>query len=148
MFVKARATWSIPHDDYCNVGGKQKTRTATLPIGIRQPVSVQLGNGAFCFRPDQENESQSRRNMIGVLALGWMYIFSAELVDRRIQENATIAYTNSRAEVTSENKFHNAIDIGNVDGKAARWWSAILAPNKGWKATIFQNGDDDPFLSP
>lgn len=71
------------------------------------------------------------------------------MVDRRLHEKAAMTYTHSRAEITSlEDGAHDVIDIGDVDEQAARWWSAILAPAQGWKATIFQNDEEDPFVSP
>lgn len=148
LFVRAQATWSASKESDCGVGGRQKTRAASLAIGVRQPASTCLGNEAFCASPSQEDGPSSRRNMVGVLTLGWLYIFSAEMVDRRLHENAAMAYTHSRAEVASlEGGVHGVVDIGDVDEQAARWWSAILAPDQGWKATIFQN-DEDPFVSP
>ncbi|RJE26825.1 hypothetical protein PHISCL_00850 [Aspergillus sclerotialis] len=148
LFVKARVTWSVPEEGDCGVCEKHKIRPAALPTGIRQPASIRLGNDNFCVKSDQEDVS-SRQNMVGVLALGWLYIFSAEIVERGLQKNATMVYTNSRAEITSlEDDFHDVIDIGDVDQETARWWTAILAPEQGWKATVFQADHEDPFVSP
>ncbi|KAN0076313.1 hypothetical protein V8E54_006455 [Elaphomyces granulatus] len=37
------------------------------------------------------------------------------------------------------------IDIGCVSSDVARWWAAILAPNRGWKTVISQQEDGDYF---
>lgn len=59
---------------------------------------------------------------MGVLILGWLYIFSAEIVNRRLHENAAIVYTHSRAEVASlEGRVHGVVDISDIDEQAVRW---------------------------
>ncbi|KAJ5219967.1 hypothetical protein N7468_009171 [Penicillium chermesinum] len=39
------------------------------------------------------------------------------------------------------------VDIGKADERAARWWAAILAPSKGWKATVTQRNGTS-YISP
>lgn len=68
-----------------------------------------------------ENEEFSRSNFIGILALGWSYIFSAQLIERQRQDNASMAYTSTVAEVrSSKDNAGDLIDIGHVSKEATR----------------------------
>lgn len=121
-------------------------RAASVPIGVRQPTSLCFGNDVFSLDMNEKSGPGLQRNMVSVLVLGWLYIFSAEMVER-MQENSTLVYTNSRAELTSSDEAHGVIDVGDVNENAARWWAAILSPSEGWRATILKKGEDQ-FISP
>lgn len=149
LSLEGQATWVVAEDGDCGIVGMQKSRTSSLAIGVREPAPLRFGNVAFCSRLDHGSYSCSQRNMVGVLALGWLYILSAELVDREIVDTATISYTDSRAETVSpQDATLDAIDIGKVDLETARWWSAVLAPGQGWTAVILPDHHGSPFLSP
>lgn len=47
----------------------------------------------------------------------------------------------------AEDRSSIKVDIGKVDEKAARWWTAILAPSQGWKAIITQKNGTS-YISP
>lgn len=121
-------------------------RVASVPIGVQRPTSLCFGNDVFSLDMNEKNGQGLQRNMVSVLVLGWLYIFSAEMVER-IQEDSTLVYTDSRAELTSSDEVHDVIDVGDVNEDAARWWAAILSPSRGWRATILQKGKDQ-FISP
>lgn len=121
-------------------------RVASVPIGVQRPTSLCFGNDVFSLDMNEKNGQGLQRNMVSVLVLGWLYIFSAEMVER-IQEDSTLVYTDSRAELTSSDEVHDAIDVGDVNEDAARWWAAILSPSGGWRATILQKGKDQ-LISP
>lgn len=96
--MRAQATWEIPEGSDCGVRGKRKVRTTSLPIIIQRPTPLYFRNDAFSSVLSEKSDPGLRRNMIGVLVLGWLYIFPAEMVERGSQENSTLVYTDSRAE--------------------------------------------------
>lgn len=147
LYLRTQTTWEIPEGSDCGVGGKRKVGTTSLPIGIQRPTPLCFRNDAFSSVSSEKGDPGLRRNMIGVLVLGWLYIFSAEMVERGSQENSTLVYTDSRAELTTSDEVHDAIDIGDVDEDAVRWRSAIASSNPGWKAIIRHDGKN-VFISP
>lgn len=80
LYLRARATWRIPKGGDCGVCEKQKTRAASLPIGVQRPIPLRFGNDAFSSERSEKSKPYLRRNMIGLLVLRWLYIFSAEMV--------------------------------------------------------------------
>lgn len=47
LYLRAEATWKILKGSDCGVCEKQKTRAASLPIGVQRPMSHRFGNNAF-----------------------------------------------------------------------------------------------------
>ncbi|KAL5592786.1 hypothetical protein FOBRF1_013094 [Fusarium oxysporum] len=86
---------------------------------------------------------------IGVLALAWAYALSARWTCL-IADATPIEYTSSKARWATDQLTHDEkssiVELGLIDEDAARWWSAVLAPEQGWKASI-PNGKYQ-FLSP
>ncbi|PYH86702.1 hypothetical protein BO82DRAFT_412442 [Aspergillus uvarum CBS 121591] len=146
LYLRAQTTWKVADGGDCGVGGKQKTRAAAVPIGVQRPTPLRFGNDDFSVAERDIDKPGVQCNMITVLVLAWLYIFSAELVER-MQGGSTLAYTDSGAEVTSLDDTCNAIDVGNVDENAARSWAAILSPSPVWRSTIMHSGCSR-FLSP
>ncbi|RDK43404.1 hypothetical protein M752DRAFT_326235 [Aspergillus phoenicis ATCC 13157] len=66
-------------------------------------------------------------------------------------ENSSMQYTSFQTEYSDESLPNvsqvHVVDIGEVDESVARWWSALLALNEGWKATVKQTPQGD-FLAP
>ncbi|KAM5449989.1 hypothetical protein McanCB56680_001916 [Microsporum canis] len=147
LYIRAEGVWVVSDGGGCGIGGKQKIRAASLPIGVRRPTPVCLKNDAFHkgVRVDGAHEV----NIIGVLALGWSYIFSAELIKRQGSGSSSLYYTDSTAEIChgEAEAIGNIIDVGCVSAQAARWWASLLAPGLGWKATVLQS-DGVRYISP
>jgi hypothetical protein len=110
---------------------------------------LQVGNDTatpFTFAEDTFSswngigeENCTGANYLGILAIGWCYVLSAQLVEMQ-GEKASMQYTDSKAGYNNEglqysSKVH-VVDVGEVDESVARWWSAILAQNEGWKAIV------------
>ena len=78
---------------------------------------------------------------MAVLVLAWAYVLSArwaEIIPRAsaIEYLESVAPWNAKWTGEEHGSLITAVDVGNVNDKAARWWSAILAPGQGWKARI------------
>ncbi|KAL1982515.1 hypothetical protein VTN96DRAFT_1240 [Rasamsonia emersonii] len=92
-------------------------------------------------------------NYLAILVLAWAYILSARWLE--MQQSTwslkgtspicnPVRYLEPRAQWAdslSQNQTDCIdIDLGTVDGSAARWWAAILAPGEGWCASITHDG--------
>lgn len=68
-------------------------------------------------------EKNCGANYLGILAIGWCYILSAQLVERH-GDGASMKYTTFKVAHYPDTE---TIDVGEVDGNITRWWYAILA---------------------
>lgn len=80
---------------------------------------------------------------VPILVLAWAYILSARWAE--LIPGAEISdYNSHQAQLNSANGPHRlendgnyvVVDIGDVDDAAARWWTAVLAPDGGWNASL------------
>ncbi|KIH87519.1 hypothetical protein SPBR_05121 [Sporothrix brasiliensis 5110] len=90
------------------------------------------------------------RNFIGVLALAWSYILSARWAEVMpgpctLTYNEEMVAKNSPEESPAENGAI-VVDIGETSSDEARWWSAVLAEDHGWRATMTFDGE--AFVAP
>ncbi|KMQ41313.1 hypothetical protein HL42_7998 [Trichophyton rubrum] len=147
LYIRAEGVWVVSDGGECGIGGKQKIRAASLPIGVRRPTPVCFKNAAFHKGAGVGGAHEV--NIIGTLALGWSYIFSAALIERQGSGLSSLDYTDSIAEMCygKAEVIGNMIDVGCVSAQAARWWGSILAPGQGWKATVLQS-DSACYISP
>lgn len=101
LYLEAELTWVVPETGGCGCGidGKQKTREVSLSIGIPQPISLSFRNDTFSAWPGTEHEQKDGVNLIGILALSWSYIFSAQLVERQGQGGTGVIHTSAMAEI-------------------------------------------------
>jgi hypothetical protein len=93
------------------------------------------GNSSYCswFANDD--------NYLAVLILAWSYILSArwtELMPEICSLEYTQAFTPHSKAMNNTEQAQDAvhIDIDYADEQEARWWSAILSPGQGWRATM------------
>ncbi|KAG2416421.1 hypothetical protein HFD88_007636 [Aspergillus terreus] len=87
-----------------------------------------------------------KEDHLSILILAWAYILSARWAE--VMPGATVQYTASQATwVNGESVDESiAVDVGDVQDDAARWWTAVLAPMPGWQA--FLTCEDTQFLCP
>ncbi|RAL16165.1 uncharacterized protein BO97DRAFT_421390 [Aspergillus homomorphus CBS 101889] len=101
LYSRAEATWKVPKANYCAICDKQKTRAASVPIGVQKPAPLRFGNDVFSLTGDVRSDMSIRQNLISAFVFGWLYVFSAEMVER-MQEDSHLVYTDSRAELTAD----------------------------------------------
>jgi len=99
-----------------------------------------LRQSTFAFARECEEEDCH----ITLLILAWSYILSARWAEifpgaSRPEYSSCEAEwdnkTNSPGKATNGSST-SIIDLGDIDDDAARWWSAVLAPEGGWNASI------------
>ncbi|KAL8935431.1 MAG: hypothetical protein Q9211_004706 [Gyalolechia sp. 1 TL-2023] len=151
LFLEAHSTFGLATNGGCTVSDIIKTIPALLQLGIQSPTPVDWNGTSFRRWVGIQGENTTR-NYISILALGWAYILSVRLLEMQGQGGAEIAYTRSMAtgympEAGDRVATAITVDIGDVDDHAARWWAAILAPGKGWKAIVSRT-EDVVYLSP
>ena len=151
LCVEAYSTWHITDNASCDLLGKEKTIPGLIQIGIQSPVRCTFAGLGFRRWVGTTDEERNRPGYLGILALGWSYILSARSVEMQ-DEGAEIMYTNSIApgfhhEIKPRRAQAVTVDIGDVDGKVARWWAAIMAPGEGWKAVVSRK-DSVEYLAP
>lgn len=90
------------------------------------------------------------RNYVAVLALAWSYILSARWAEV-MPGPCTLTYGEEPVVKSSGKQVpveHDTVvvDVGEVGPDEARWWSAILAEDHGWRATMSVDGET--FIAP
>ncbi|KAI9715647.1 MAG: hypothetical protein M1812_005799 [Candelaria pacifica] len=150
--VRTHSTWCVADDGGCGVGGIAKTRPASLQLGVRAPISLALTGTSFCSWIGVEGERSNTGNFVAILALGWSYILSAQLVEMQGQDGAELVYMDRTARGYSLDEADLGaatirVNVGAVDEEAARWWAAVLAPGQGWQAIVSRT-NSATYLSP
>ncbi|KAJ5176559.1 uncharacterized protein N7482_002436 [Penicillium canariense] len=137
----ASSTWRLLGDSGCDAEVKKETTRHTwVQIGTGRPTPYSFCGNIFSYWIGTTTEKATGPNYLGILAIGWCYILSAELVAKQ-GGSAVMRYTDSRADILGEGPYNPSeevhfIDVGEVDERTARWWSAILAKREGWQAIV------------
>ncbi|PKY08595.1 hypothetical protein P168DRAFT_286710 [Aspergillus campestris IBT 28561] len=150
ILTAASSTMRPTDDAACGVGETLKVTRAALLMGVRAPISCNWTGASFGQEAMADDGSRGRPNYVGVVSLAWSYILSVRLLELQKHDGAEAEYTNSTASWCSSHDVcapgsASTINIGNVDAHAARWWAAILAPGRGWKVIITQQGNEAYF---
>ncbi|UKZ85030.1 uncharacterized protein TrAFT101_000908 [Trichoderma asperellum] len=95
-----------------------------------QPTSCEIsGHSSF-----QVSDSES--NGLAFMFLAWSYILCVFLLE---EQRIPVIYEDAAApsgdETPTSNEF--IVDLGDASNEEYRWWSTLLSPGQGWKATRF-----------
>lgn len=152
LCCEASSIWTLPADQDCGKLKKQTSHHTFVQVGTAAATSFGFTESAFSPWNGMSEEHSNVPNYLGILALGWCYVLSAQLVEMR-GDDSSMQYTQTQYPTGYSNESLpdisqvHVIDVGEVDESVARWWSAILAPNEGWKATVKQTPQGG-FLAP
>lgn len=147
LFAECRSAW--------RVGRSPCDRTDlelvdNILLGVSVPViSTFDDNTEFETWPGVEGYSaqpEVKSNYIATLAYCWTYIISARWAEL---QNGQCQYLASQAPVHQQitpHTSHHHVRIDNATPAEARWWSAVLAPGRGWSAVISTKSQD--YMSP
>jgi hypothetical protein len=140
-FVTASSIWgSSSKVPACNHDLPQFKRPVEIGLTVKDPIPLMLSEMT------RENSSYGSwfandDNYLAVLILAWSYILSArwtELMPEICSLEYTQAFTPYSKAMNNTEQAQNTvhIDIDYTDEQEARWWSAILSPGQGWRATM------------
>ncbi|KAB8272935.1 hypothetical protein BDV30DRAFT_239017 [Aspergillus minisclerotigenes] len=132
---EASSTGRLVGNSDCEAVKKERTKPALVQIGTGSTIPYSFCGKVFSHWIGMATEKGTGPNYLGILAIGWCYILSAQLIEMQ-GSSAVMRYTDSLADCvggrpssTSEEAYY--IDVGEVDARIARWWSAILAKREG-----------------
>lgn len=78
--------------------------------------------------------SDSKSNGLAFMFLAWSYILCVFLLE---EQRVSVVYEDAAApsdeDTPTSNEF--TVDLGEASDEEHRWWSALLSPGQGWKAT-------------
>lgn len=150
LCVQASCTWRLAWDFDCDGIKKETTIPTLLQIGTITAIPYGFQGNIFSHWIGTTTEKRTGPNYLGILTIGWCYVFSARLVEMR-GEGASVRYTSSQASYFCESLHDlpeiHVVDVGDAESDVVRWWSAILAQHEGWKAIVKQTTSGE-YLAP
>ena len=152
LFLEGYSKWSVSSSGTsCELKSTKKSGLRTACIGVSQPSTCDLSDGDMPEWAGFQSLPHSPGNYLSVFVLGWSHVFPARLVGlRQMSANDRVAYTDAMTQLSvggphSSNGSFN-LDLGNTEPGEIRWWTAILAEGRGWKATLAR--DEREYFSP
>ena len=131
--------WHITGSKDCEASGKaMQFPSVQLRLLIRAPTKVTLRGDSF--RAWTECEGNDQPNLLAVLVPAWSYILSARLVELQGQDGSRIVYTKTTAPLYQSDEIVSSfpLDVGDVDPRIIRWFTAVLAPGRGFRVALLQ----------
>ncbi|KAK3293703.1 uncharacterized protein B0H64DRAFT_218660 [Chaetomium fimeti] len=139
LLATGTSTWSPGHCDR-DRDLPPFQRRYSIPVTVRRPIAVSIEHSPEHFPTwfgDQGNH-------VGILTLAWAYVLAARWTEI-VPGETVLEYTESRAAWEAPAAGHDGgemvVNLGPVSDGAARWWTAILAPGRGWTADMRHQGD-------
>lgn len=80
--------------------------------------------------------SDSKSNGLAFMFMAWSYILCVFLLE---EQRVPVVYEDAAAPSDYETPVSDdfMVDLGDASDEEYRWWSALLSPGQGWKATRF-----------
>lgn len=137
--VSGRTTWRASRGP-CDLPSFQEEMV--LHVASNCPTTIVFNSGPHSTTSFLDHIAKESTH-IPILMLAWAYILSARWAE--LIAGADISYYDChQAQPFSDNGPHEledddnsvVVDIGNVDDAAAKWWTAVLAADGGWDASI------------
>lgn len=137
--VRGRTTWRTSRGT-CDLSPFQEEMV--LQVASDWPTTMVFSSSPYSATEFLKNVT-TELNHVPVLMLAWAYILSARWAE--LIPGATLSgYESHQAQLDPGNWPHGQedddsivfVDIGDVDDGAARWWTAVLAAEPGWCASI------------
>jgi hypothetical protein len=125
-------------------------RTVQIGLTAKDPILLTMSDNTQEV-PGYGSWFVSGENYLPVLILAWSYILSARWVELMpticsLEYTQAFAPHSKPAHSTDQDQNTVHIDIDYADEMEARWWSAVLSPGQGWRATMHL--EHSTFLAP
>jgi len=131
--------WHITGSKNCEASGKPiQIPPVQLRLLIRAPTKVTLRGNSF--RAWTEFEGNDQPNLLAILVLAWSYILSARLMELQGRSGSQMVYTRTTAPLYQGDEIVSSfpVDVGDVDSRTVRWFTAVLAPGRGFRVALLQ----------
>lgn len=137
--VRGKTTW-VTSRGPCDLPSFQEE--IVLQVASNCPTTIVFSSGPHSTSSFLNHIATDNAH-VPILVLAWAYILSARWAE--LIPGAHISYYNSHtAQPNSgggphgleDDDNHVVVDIGDADDAAARWWTAVLAADGGWDASI------------
>ncbi|OTA02119.1 hypothetical protein A9Z42_0024460 [Trichoderma parareesei] len=105
-------------------------------LGIKRRWDLMKHDLTECEVSDRSSFgfSDSESNGLAIMFLAWSYILSVFLLE---EQKASFVYEEADAssgpELSAAGEF--TVDLDDASDEEYRWWSALLSPGQGWKAS-------------
>jgi hypothetical protein len=105
-------------------------------LGIKRRWDLMKHDLTECEVSDRSSFgfSDSESNGLAIMFLAWSYILSVFLLE---EQKASFVYEEADAssgpELSAAGEY--TVDLGDASDEEYRWWSALLSPGQGWKAS-------------
>lgn len=129
--------WHITGSKNCEASGKPiQIPPVRLRLLIRTPTNVTLRGNSF--RSWTEFEMIDQPNLLAILVLAWSYILSARLMELQGRNGSQMVYTQTTAPLYQGDEIVSSflLDVGDVDSRTVRWFTAVLAPGRGFRVAL------------
>ncbi|KAL7818893.1 hypothetical protein V8C44DRAFT_182976 [Trichoderma aethiopicum] len=105
-------------------------------LGIKRRWDLMKHDLTECEVSDRSSFgfSDSESNGLAIMFLAWSYILSVYLLE---EQKTSFVYTEATATSGTASSADNeiTIDLGDASDEEYRWWSTLLSPGQGWKAS-------------
>ncbi|KAL9123813.1 MAG: hypothetical protein Q9217_006796 [Psora testacea] len=133
------SNWRVTGSTICEASEKSiQIPPVQLRWVIGAPTKVTLSGNSFRSWSEFKGDDQS--NLLAILVLVWSYILSARLMELQGQGESRLVYTQSRAPLYQAHESVSGflLDVGDVATRELRWFTAILAPESGFRFSPLQ----------
>ncbi|RAQ67017.1 hypothetical protein COH20_008362 [Aspergillus flavus] len=94
---EASSTWRLIGNSDCEAVKKERTKPALVQIGTASTIPYSFCGKVFSQWIGMTAENATGPNYLGILAIGWCYILSAQLIEMQ-GSSAIMRYTDSLAD--------------------------------------------------
>jgi len=131
--------WHITGYKNCEASGKPiQIPPVQLRLLVRAPTNVTLRGNSF--RAWTEFKGNDQPNLLVIMVLAWSYILSARLMELQGRNGSQMFYTQTTAPLYQGDEIVSSfpLDVGDVDSRTVRWFTAVLAPGRGFRVALLQ----------
>lgn len=111
----------------CDVVKKETTKETLVQIGTARSIEFSFCGDVFGHWIGTTTEKAASPNYLGILAIGWSYILSAQLVEMQ-GGSASMCYTDSRADCLDESHYNPSEDVHFfISSTWGKWMNELRA---------------------